>query len=179
MPQRKTSSLHFHRWSAPNVRYFITVCTVGRRPGLTAPNMRELLLQAVMNSDALDDTLTFAFTVMPDHVHWMLQLGNRLSLGSVLGRLKSHTRLELARVGHHWQRDFFERRLREPESIQDYSRYIFMNPYRAGLLSLGATWAGWWCPRPEQMEFLTQLNPDGSVPREWMGDEDEIQVGRD
>lgn len=125
----------------------------------------------------MGDTTTIAFTVMPDHVHWLFQLGARLSLGRVIGRFKAETRASLAGAGLRWQRDYFERRLRPDESSEDFGRYIFLNPYRADLLRLESTWPGWSCPDVERMEFLSQLNPDGSVPREWipLGDDRDLE----
>lgn len=184
MTERRTPELHAHRWSAPEVRYFVTVCTSDHRPGLMATATRELLFRAAQRSDTLQDTSTFAFTVMPDHLHWLFQLGHRLSLGRIVARFKADTHAGLAAAGLRWQRDFFERRLREEESVEDYGRYIFLNPYQAGLLTPSEGWTGWWCPRPGQLEFLARLNPDGSIPREWLDakgeiEESGIQTGRD
>ena len=184
MHERKTKELHHHRRSAPQARYFITVCTTDHRLGLTTPAVQKLILQTAMRSDDLGDTETFAFTVMANHVHWLFRLGNRLSLGRVVARLKAETRVGLSDSGLRWQRDFFERRLREEESAEDYGRYIFLNPYRAELLELSAVWMGWCCPKPEQFEFLTRLDADGSVPSQWIGADETsgeggIRIGRD
>jgi REP element-mobilizing transposase RayT len=182
--ERKTKELHHHRWSAPEIRYFVTMCICARRSGLIATGLRDLILGAVRKSDSIQDTATFAFTVMPDHIHWLFRLGQRLSLGRVVGKFKRETRVELANAGLDWQRDFFEHRLRPEEGIEGYGRYIFLNPYRADLLKLNTIWPGWWCPNPAQFEFLAILNRDGFVPREWLGaeetiGEDAIQAGRD
>jgi REP element-mobilizing transposase RayT len=182
--QRKTEELHHHRWSAPENRYFVTVCIADRRPGLMATGLRDLILGRVRESDFVQDTETFAFTVMPDHIHWLLRLGHRLSLGRVVGRFKAETRLGLAETQLYWQRDFFEHRLRAEETVERYGQYIFLNPYRAELLKLDAVWRGWLCPKTAQFEFLAQIDQLGFVPREWIGaDEtighDGIQTGRD
>jgi hypothetical protein len=106
---------------------------------------------------------------MPDHIHWLFRIGKRLSLGRVVGRFKVETRMKLVNAGLSWQRDFFEHRLRARETFEEYGRYIFLNPYRAGLLELNAHWLGWWCPDPAQFEFLGVLNRDECVPKEWIG----------
>ncbi|MEI6862744.1 MAG: transposase [Verrucomicrobiota bacterium] len=151
------------------MRYFVTCCTQKRRGSLTAIETSMLIRSAAVASDALGDTETYAFTVMPDHVHWLFQLGGRLSLGRLVARFKVQTGpvLDIGRLA--WQRDFYEHRLRAEESSEAYGRYIFLNPYRAGLLH-DATWPGWFCARPEIFGFLALLNEDGSPPRAWIGE---------
>jgi len=127
-------------------------------------------MAAVAASDARGDTQTLAATVMPDHTHWLFQLGGRLTFGRVVARLKTETRSVLAEGGLAWQRDFFEHRLRAEERVEDYGRYIFLNPYRARLRA-GAGWPGWLCVRPERFRSLELLNEDGSPPRAWIEEE--------
>src|SRR5688572_25613903 len=91
MPQRRTSDLHRHRWSAASARYCITCCMQGRRQGLLESKTLKTLHQSITASDHNGDSLTLAFNVMPDHVHWLLQLGSRLSLGRVVARFKFQT----------------------------------------------------------------------------------------
>jgi REP element-mobilizing transposase RayT len=179
MPTRKTDELHAYRWSASGVRYFVTMCTAARKTGLDAPSVRARILQTVKASDGGGDTESWAFTVMPNHLHWLFRLGGRLELGQVVGRLKAQTFAALADAGLGWQRDFFEHRLRAREGTRAYARYIFMNPFRAGLLAREASWPGWWCPQLQRMEFLTLLNPDGSVPREWLEEDGAGSPGPD
>lgn len=105
---------------------------------------------------------------MPEHVHWLLALGSRLQLGRVIARLKAHTRDLLAGAGLVWQRDYFEHRLRSEDSTEDYARYVFLNPYRAGLIDAHSSWKGWWCPAPELFRFTALLNVHGGPPAEWI-----------
>jgi REP element-mobilizing transposase RayT len=152
------------------VRYFVTACTLERRRGLEERATTDQIIECARKSDALGDTATIALCVMPDHVHWLFELGGRLTLGRVIARLKADTRKNLTVAGLAWQRDFFEHRLRAEESAEDYARYVFLNPYRAGLVAQGISWRGWWCPRLESFEFSEHLNPDGSPPSEWIGE---------
>jgi len=170
MPIRRTSELHGHRWSAPGIRYFVTACTQGRRRGLDARQQTDLLIGSAKASDALGDTTTIALCIMSDHFHWLFELGQRLTLGRVVARMKAETRNHLAADGLAWQRDFFEHRLRAEESAEDYGRYIFLNPYRAGLVAPNGSWPGWWCPRPELLRFTEHLDSGGAPPPEWIGE---------
>lgn len=114
-----------------------------------------------------------ASTLMPDHAHLLLTLGHRLSVGQVMGKIKSLSR-DKGRTPWRWQDDGFEHRLRNIESIEDYGFYIFMNPYRAGLCALTQSWPWWACPNPSQFTFLTKLESDHVVPSEWVGLREEI-----
>lgn len=179
MAIRHASDLHSGRWSACNARYFVTLCTSHRRLGLESVVTTNAIIAAAANWDLLEDTSTLALTVMTDHLHWLFQLGDRLTLGRVVARFKAHTRSTLAATGGEWQRDFFEHRLREKERAEDYARYVFRNPDRAHLASDGERWKGWWAPRLELLEFWPHLNGDGSPPTQWLGEptDSTLQVG--
>jgi putative transposase len=170
MPLRRTSNLHAFRWSSAGVRYFVTCCTAGRRSGLDRGNIGGSVRDAVIASDAASDTATIAFVLMPDHFHWLCELGNRLSLGRVVAKLKAQTRATLAENALEWQRDFFEHRLRPEESVEDYARYVYLNPFRAPLPPASDMGERWWTSRAEHLRFLPMLNPDGTPPLEWLNE---------
>ncbi|MDD2764616.1 MAG: transposase [Opitutaceae bacterium] len=170
MLSRRTSALHAHRWSQPASVYFVTCCTRFRATNLTSVPVTGVIHGVVSALDTNEDAITHAFTVMPDHVHWLFTLGNRLSLGRVIACLKAQTKDALSGEGLTWQRDFFEHRLSEEETIEPYGLYVFLNPYRAALLPAQVAWPHWWCPRPEDFEFLARLNHDGTPPAEWIGE---------
>ena len=88
-----------------------------------------------------------AFVVMPDHVHWMVQLLNETSLSQVLQAVKSVSghRLNsyLQRKGRFWQPGFHDHALRKEEEIKDVARYIIANPLRAGLVTSVRAYSHW------------------------------------
>ena len=67
-----------------------------------------------------------------------------------------------------WQRDFFEHRLRNGEEIEPFGLYVFLNPYRAGLVSPRERWMHWWCPDSSVFRFTSRLNSDETPPAEWI-----------
>jgi len=122
----------------------------------------------VQSFDAAQDVCTFAFTVMPDHVHWLFRLGDRLQLGQILAKFKAGSRGLLKAANAEWQRNFYERELRAEQEIEGYALYVFLNPYRAGLCPLDHIWPHWWTARPESLAFVAQLIPPGVPLCEWI-----------
>lgn len=80
-----------------------------------------------------------AWVLMPDHVHWLLQLGERDELSVVVNRLKSasarHANRALGRTGAIWAKAFHDHALRGEDDLQDVARYVVANPLRAGLVT--------------------------------------------
>ena len=127
------------------------------------------LITLVKKADAGEDTMTFAFTVMPDHCHWVLQMGERLALGQIVAKFKSLTKPALTAHQLAWQRNYFEHQLRPDETAEDYSLYVFLNPYRGLLLPADQPWSWWWSGAPESLRFAALLGASGAPPKEWIG----------
>ncbi|MDR6993362.1 REP element-mobilizing transposase RayT [Luteimonas sp. 3794] len=82
-----------------------------------------------------------AWVLMPDHAHWLLQLGTE-SLGRVVARMKSAVSRNLhsqwGDAGPVWSNAFHDRAIRRDEDLHAAARYVVANPLRAGLCrSLG------------------------------------------
>jgi len=79
-----------------------------------------------------------AWVLMPDHAHWLLQLGEKDKLGTVVNRLKSSSsrmaNRVLARCGTTWEPAYHDHALRAEEDLINIARYIIANPLRAGLV---------------------------------------------
>ena len=69
---------------------------------------------------------------MPDHIHALLRFPNPAH--PMRKAVSDFKRWTAHAGGFHWQRDFFEHRLRSYESVNEKADYILMNPVRAGLL---------------------------------------------
>ena len=90
------------------------------------------------NHQLLGDARMLAWVLMPDHAHWLIQLGDHDGLETVVNRMKSASAREanraLGRVGSLWQRAYHDHALRSDEDVVTVARYIVANPIRAGLV---------------------------------------------
>ncbi|PPE75941.1 transposase [Solimonas fluminis] len=84
------------------------------------------------------DSRTLAWTWMPDHLHWLVQLGEQAELASLVRRFKSVSALRVNRRcggnGPLWQPGYYDHLIRDDDNLRDAARYIVANPLRAGLV---------------------------------------------
>ena len=90
---------------------------------------------------------SLAWVLMPDHLHWLLQLNNDASLASTIsvfkGRSARSVNQYLGCTGGLWQKGFYEQAIRRDESLRQVARYIVANPLRAGLVKKLGDYALW------------------------------------
>lgn len=82
---------------------------------------------------------SLAYVVMPDHLHWLIQLQASGFLSRSIGRVKAISGRKANRIlgltGKAWQPGFHDHALRKEEDVENFARYIVLNPVRAGLVS--------------------------------------------
>ncbi|CAM2916468.1 transposase [Rariglobus hedericola] len=166
LPVRQTERLRSGRVSVPGARYFITACVAGRESVLAGDAPLKRVLAGINELTLAGDWRLLAATVMPDHVHILFTLGERLPLDRVIAKLKSRARI--ADAVWRWQANVFEHRLRADEDAEDYAFYIFMNPYRAGLMAVNTRWMGWLSGADARWRFEEGLSTDGAPSVEWL-----------
>jgi REP element-mobilizing transposase RayT len=107
--------------------------------------------------------------VMPDHIHALAVLGERLSLGQAIGRLKSKTKSSLRGIPASlaWERDFYDHHVRPDEDRLPIFRYILLNPHRAGLCAREDRWPWYFCREEDCAWFKDQLDVERPYP-EWL-----------
>ena len=132
------------RVSLQNQIYLVTFVTEGRKNRFTDFQCARLMIRSLKNSR---HTKTLAFVVMPDHVHWLIQMLDETSLSKVLQTIKSVSAHQLnhclKRKGRFWQDGFHDHALRKEEVVIDAARYIIANPKRAGLVRSVRDYAHW------------------------------------
>jgi REP element-mobilizing transposase RayT len=109
-----------------------------------------------------------AWVVMPEHLHLFFTLTGRLTVGQIVGRLKAKTRASLLVQALRWQGNFYEHRLRPDDRVEDVLRYLFLNPYRAKLVSLTDTYPHCGISATDAEWFRPTLDDNHPFP-EWLG----------
>jgi putative transposase len=162
---RCTENLRSGRISDPGARYFLTWCTSRRAALLAMPAVQETAIRAITSIDSSNDGAVLAASIMPDHIHILLELGERLTVSQLVGKTKSA--VSRAHRETKWQENFFEHRLRPNDLSEPFAFYVFMNPYCARICSLEQIWRGWIRSRTVRWEFEDKLHADGLPQPEW------------
>ena len=111
-----------------------------RRPVFADFRAARELICILRNEQMRGSHHTLAFVVMPDHLHWLLQLeGDSLSV--LVGRVKSL--VARRQGGSVWQAGFHDHALRRDEDLRAAARYIVANPLRARLVKRIGDYPHW------------------------------------
>lgn len=131
-------ALRLGRVSLPNHVYLVTTVTHGREPLFTDFAAACATARRFNDPHIQGDARMLAWVLMPDHVHWLIQLGETDLLDTVINRLKSASarvaNRALRRRGALWARAFHDHTLRAEEDLRRSARYVIANPVRAGLV---------------------------------------------
>ena len=99
--------------------------------------------EALLHFDAARYRL-LAWTIMPNHVHVLIETQEGWPLGGIVHSWKTWTakkiNAHLGRVGTVWQRDYHDRYIRDGEHLARVTRYIEQNPVKAGLCAESKDW---------------------------------------
>ena len=135
------SALRRGRYSEAGRVYLVTAVTHERTPVFRDFFAARTLVQALRLEEAEKRARTLAYVVMPDHLHWLLQLGEGSTLSAVVGGVKSVTAHRLGmRI---WQPGFHDRAMRREEDLENAARYLVGNPLRAGLVEKAGDYPHW------------------------------------
>ena len=128
------------RWSSSGQIYLVTTVTNGRLPVFADFSAARTLIQVIRQDELRGSHQTLCFVVMPDHLHWLLQLQNE-DLTRLVGRVKSISAKRLGRPI--WQKGFHDHALRREEDVRSVARYVVSNPLRAGLVERAGDYPHW------------------------------------
>jgi REP element-mobilizing transposase RayT len=149
MPEREPHlRIHYNRlphWRLDGQTYFVTWRLRKDLPGLQDAE-RGIVAEALKRFHRQRYRL-MAYVVMDDHVHAVLQpaVGEELSrialsLKSFTARTINHLR---ARQGPLWQKDSFDRIIRDEDELKEKMQYILNNPLKRWPEVVEYRWAEW------------------------------------
>ncbi|HJR74323.1 MAG TPA: transposase [Luteimonas sp.] len=137
-----------HRQSKTGCLYAVTTATYRRLPLLTSKTAANVVSDEINTCAIAGLVENFAWVVMPDHIHWLLQLRSD-HLKICLQRFKSRSaraiNIALGRDGTVWQPGFYDHYLRSDEDLRKQAQYIVQNPVRAGIAARIEDYPHWWC----------------------------------
>jgi len=126
--------------------YLITTVTHQRSP-VFAEYSRACAACRMFSSVLTRDHHTLlCWVLMPDHVHWLLQLGEDGDISKVVGKLKATSAKAVRRLGFAgqvWAAGFHDHALRNDEDLLAVARYVVANPLRAGLVRRVSEYPYW------------------------------------
>src|ERR1019366_125557 len=109
---------------------------------LRRPEIASVIQENLLRFDGIRYRL-LAWVIMPNHVHALIEI-QETPLPPIGRSWKSYTANEanrlLGRTGTFWQREYFDRYMRDPEHLAKAIRYIENNPMKARLVRLPAEW---------------------------------------
>jgi REP element-mobilizing transposase RayT len=124
------------RWAQIGSVYALTTVTHARRPWFSDKANVELLIEALRTVERTGRTLSLAWVVMPDHLHWLFELRTG-TLAGCMQILKSRSGRSVGRRvdanAPIWQPGYYDHALRSDECLRTQATYIAANPVRAGL----------------------------------------------
>jgi REP element-mobilizing transposase RayT len=90
--------LRIGRYSAAGHAYHVTTLVEGREPIFSNLMLGRILDRGMKHLHDDGDVQSLAFVVMPEHLHWLFVLGDRLTLSGVVRSLKGNTSVRLGRA---------------------------------------------------------------------------------
>ena len=139
--QPHAHKLRSGRHSQPGQVYLLTTVTEGREPVFSDFGFARMLIAVLREQQDLQHAQTLAFVVMPDHLHWLMQLGERIDLPLCMRTVKT---MSARRIGRPiWQRGYHDHALRQEQDLADVARYVIANPVRAGLVTRTGQYPHW------------------------------------
>ena len=142
-----TRALRRGRFSESGRIYHVTTRTADEQRFFADFQSARSVVAALRHESTADRTRTLAFVVMPDHLHWLLQLTSGVALHRTVNNVKAHSARAVnvlrQRSGPVWQRGFHDRAIRRDDDLPAVARYIIQNPVRAGLVSRVGEYPHW------------------------------------
>lgn len=158
----------YRRYYQPNSFVFITIVTAQRIPYFSKKENISILFTTLENVHEYYSFNLFAYAVLPDHLHYLLDLtdGNQ-DFSQIIHSLKRNFTLNYKKHYHLnqpisiWQKRFWDHIIRDERDLQNHLDYIHWNPVKHKVVDL-----------PSQYEFssFAKFVENGFYPGDWGND---------
>ena len=129
------------RVSLPNHAYLVTIVTKSRLPVFNSFSTARIAVRCFHDNGVEKHAQTLAFVVMPDHIHWLIQMTDGGNLPEMIRLYKAKVSVLLQQ--RIWQRGFHDHGVRQEDDLLALARYVVANPKRAGLVDSVAQSPHW------------------------------------
>jgi putative transposase len=143
--------------------HFITFSCFQRLPYLSSAESKSALEELLEATRARHYARIYAYVLMPEHVHLLLNEPPNILLGQFLKAFKQRSSRKLKGSGEHfWQARYFDANIHGEEARSEVIRYIHRNPVKRGLVA-----------RPEQYpwssynHYATGMRGTIEIESEW------------
>ncbi|WP_290631264.1 transposase [Aquisalimonas sp.] len=130
------AALRRGRVSLPDHFYLVTTATHDRKPLFRTLGTGRIVVRELQRLSPV--ATTYCYVVMPDHLHWLLQLNGDTTLKDAVRGLKGRSARTITRTTSHtapiWQPGFHDHGVRRDADLRAMARYVIANPLRAGLV---------------------------------------------
>jgi putative transposase len=141
------TTMPIRRYYIPNSQIFITVVTQNRSPVFTNKVNIELYWKVAQSVQTLHPFHLFAYCVMPDHFHWILQMPEEQpDFSKVIQSFKWNYLREYKKLHgiqgslSLWQKRFWDHVIRDEKDLQTHVDYVHYNPVKHGFVQDPIEW---------------------------------------
>ena len=164
---RGYSALRRWRCSIDGATYFLTGCLARPLIGLTDDPVATIVQTRLREIEQGGHWRLRSSVLMPDHFHLLVTLSAQTPLPDVIRLFKGPLAPEFRKRGLQWQKNFYDHRLRPDDKLSQTLLYIFLNPYKAGLIKTDQKWPWYTCCSEDWSWFGGMTNDSLPFP-EWI-----------
>ena len=153
----KQDNLRLNRKSIPGATYAIVKNTRDlNRPIIPDPYQRawkaaeyRIITESIAWLTDLERWRPIACVVLPDHMHIVFELGDKVPLGTLMASFVKYTTRQINILngweGPFWQAYYYDRRVRSYREFCNQVNYVRRNPVKQGYVREFEDWPYGWC----------------------------------
>jgi len=121
-PQPGSKALRKGRWSEPGRYYILTTATYLRKPFFKDIWYGRIVVEEMRRLDRDGYVKSMAWVLMPDHLHWLIEIGQDSSLPKIMmyvkGRSAYRINKEIQHHGRIWNKGYHDHALRKEDDVK-------------------------------------------------------------